>query len=187
MSSFLCYLWYLDLLSSQSSFINIITSRDVFMFPFSVLCYFLGSVHPRACSHLTMTTGWQTLPCKWEHFYFFLHPTPTPSAPDSYSHMVLGMENFCSYQIGPTNHLKICGNHITAASLVFFLTFKIYLAEPGLSCGMWDVVPQPGTELGSPALGAWILATEPLGSPTESDFSRVFKIVKNTNGNDYST
>ena len=52
---------------------------------------------------------------------------------------------------------------------------------------MWDVVPQPGTELGSPALGAWILATEPPGSPTESDFSRVFKIVKNTNGNDYST
>lgn len=128
-SSFLCYLWYLDLLSSQSTFINIITSRDVFMFTFSLLCYFLGSVHPQASSHLTMTTGWQTLSCKWEHFYSFLHPTRTPSAPDSfsYSHMVLGMENFCSYQISPKNHLKICGNHITAASLVFFLTFKTYL------------------------------------------------------------
>lgn len=128
-SSFLCYLWYLDLLSPQSTFINIITSRDVFMFTFSLLCYFLASVHPRASSHLTMTTGWQTLSCKWEHVYSFLHPTLTPSVPDSfsYSHMVLGMENFCSYQIGPTNHLKIWGNHITAASLVFFLIFKIYL------------------------------------------------------------
>lgn len=36
-------------------------------------------------------------------------------------------------------------------------------------------------------MGAWILATEPPGSPAESDFSRVFKIVKNTNGNDYSS
>ena len=33
----------------------------------------------------------------------------------------------------------------------------IYLAAPGLSCGMWDLVPWPGIKPGSPALGAWSL------------------------------
>lgn len=124
-SEFFLMLSVIFRLAQSSTFINIITSRDVFMFTFSLLCYFLASVHPQASSHLTMTTGWQTPSCKWEHFYSFLHSTPTPLAPDAfcYSHMVLGMENFCSYQIGPTNHLKTCGNHITAASLVFFLIF----------------------------------------------------------------
>lgn len=120
-SSFLCYLWYLDLLSPQSTFINIITSRDVFMFTFSLLCYFLASVHPRASSHLTMTTGDRHCPVSGSTFIPFSTRPSLPSVPDSfsYSHMVLGMENFCSYQIGPTNHLKIWGN-LTAASLVFF-------------------------------------------------------------------
>ena len=30
----------------------------------------------------------------------------------------------------------------------------IYLAAPGLSCSMWDLVPWPGIEPGPPALGA---------------------------------
>ena len=31
--------------------------------------------------------------------------------------------------------------------------FFIYLAEPSLSCGMWDLVSGPGIEPGPPALG----------------------------------
>ena len=47
---------------------------------------------------------------------------------------------------------------------LFFLFFKcsfvylIYLSALGLSCGMWDLVPWPGIELGRPALGAWSLS-----------------------------
>ena len=38
-----------------------------------------------------------------------------------------------------------------------FSTLKkfIYLAVPGVSCGMWDLVPWLGIEPGLPALGAW--------------------------------
>ena len=50
---------------------------------------------------------------------------------------------------------------------VFFLTsIFIYLATPGLSCGMQDLVPWPEIEPWLPALGAWSL--KPLdhqGSP----------------------
>ena len=35
---------------------------------------------------------------------------------------------------------------------------NIYLAMPGLSCSMWDLVPWPGIEPGSPALGAWSIS-----------------------------
>ena len=34
----------------------------------------------------------------------------------------------------------------------------IYLAVPGLICGMWDLVPWPGMEPRSPVLGAWSLS-----------------------------
>ena len=37
---------------------------------------------------------------------------------------------------------------------------QIYLAPPGLSCGMWDLVPWPGIKSGTPALEPWSLATE---------------------------
>ena len=40
---------------------------------------------------------------------------------------------------------------------VFPFYFKIYLAVPGLSCGMQDLIPRPGIEPGPPALGAWSL------------------------------
>ena len=46
--------------------------------------------------------------------------------------------------------------HIAFFSLVFF--FLIFLTVPGLSCGMWDLVPKPGTELRSPALGVGSLS-----------------------------
>ena len=39
-----------------------------------------------------------------------------------------------------------------------FHLFPFNLAAPGLSCGMWDLVPWPGTELGLPALVAWGLS-----------------------------
>ena len=34
----------------------------------------------------------------------------------------------------------------------------LYLAVPGLSCSMRDLVPRPGIEPGPPALGAWSLS-----------------------------
>ena len=40
---------------------------------------------------------------------------------------------------------------------VFFKKIFIYLAVLGVSCGMQDLVPWPGIEPGSPALGAWSL------------------------------
>ena len=42
--------------------------------------------------------------------------------------------------------------HIAADS--FFFNYYFYLAELGLSCSMWDLVPWPGIEPGPPALGA---------------------------------
>ena len=35
----------------------------------------------------------------------------------------------------------------------FFLFIYVYLASPGLSWSMWDLVPQPGIEPRFPALG----------------------------------
>ena len=40
-------------------------------------------------------------------------------------------------------------------SIFFFL---IFLTVPGLSCGMWDLVPKPGIELRPPALGVGSLS-----------------------------
>ena len=43
--------------------------------------------------------------------------------------------------------------------LVAFFFFNIYyLAAPGLSCSMWDLVPWPGVASRPPALGAWSLS-----------------------------
>ena len=39
-------------------------------------------------------------------------------------------------------------------SISFFKKI-FYLAAPGLSSGMWDLVPQPGIKPGPPALGVW--------------------------------
>ena len=40
----------------------------------------------------------------------------------------------------------------------FFFFFLIFLTVPGLSSGMWDLVPRPGIELRPPALGVWSLS-----------------------------
>ena len=37
-------------------------------------------------------------------------------------------------------------------------TLFIYLVMMGLSCGMWDLIPQLGTEPRISALGAWSLS-----------------------------
>ena len=41
------------------------------------------------------------------------------------------------------------------ADISFLKKIIYYLAVPGLSCGMWDLVPWPGIEPGLSALGAW--------------------------------
>ena len=46
---------------------------------------------------------------------------------------------------------------ITPQDKIFIYLF-IYLAASGLSCSMWDLVPQPGMEPGPPALGAQSLS-----------------------------
>ena len=38
--------------------------------------------------------------------------------------------------------------------IFFYFLIFIYLAVPGLSCSMWDLVPWPGMEPGSPPLEA---------------------------------
>ena len=42
--------------------------------------------------------------------------------------------------------------------IIYFELKKIYLAAPSHSCGMWDLVPRPGIELGPPALGTQSLS-----------------------------
>ena len=52
---------------------------------------------------------------------------------------------------------SVCGSHYYAILMFSFFFFKyllIYLAVPGLSCGMWDLVPWWGIERRPPTLGA---------------------------------
>ena len=54
---------------------------------------------------------------------------------------------------GSTEGLSKCQafkDYLDACSLFFF---SFNLAGPGLSCGMWNLVPQPGIEPRPPALG----------------------------------
>lgn len=54
----------------------------------------------------------------------------------------------------------------TYAFFVFLCLVFIYLAVPGLSCGMWDIVPRSGIEPGPPTFGVWSLSHwTPQGSP----------------------
>ena len=46
--------------------------------------------------------------------------------------------------------------HVSFLFICFYLF--IYLAAPGLSCCMWDLVPWPGNEPRPPAFGAWSLS-----------------------------
>ena len=52
----------------------------------------------------------------------------------------------------------VCINCFGTFYYFFLHLLFIYLAEPGLSWGMWDLVPQPEFEPGCPALGAQSLS-----------------------------
>ena len=57
----------------------------------------------------------------------------------------------------------VCG----ADQLLLYLFLNVYLfihlAPPGLSCGMWDLIPSPGIEPGTPVLGARSLSHRTTG------------------------
>ena len=63
-----------------------------------------------------------------------------------------------------------------------FWVFKkyvfIYLSALGLSCGMWDLVPQPGIKPGPPALGVWSQPLDHQGSPWLLCFNDIFPDYK---------
>ena len=64
-------------------------------------------------------------------------------------------------------------SYIIWSKLVFFLIFIfIYLAAPGLSCSMWDLVPWPENEPRPPALGAWSLSHWTTSEVPEASFIR---------------
>ena len=53
-------------------------------------------------------------------------------------------------------HFHIYPPYLLAFFYSFFFQFLfIYMAVPSLICGLWDLVPWPGIEPGSPALGTW--------------------------------
>ena len=68
---------------------------------------------------------------------------------------------FIIFQLNPFKDLLkilvITTNIFTHYLLLFLLKKKnfIYVAAPGLSCGMWDLVLCPGIKPGAPALGVW--------------------------------
>ena len=47
---------------------------------------------------------------------------------------------------------------VSQLGFFFFFLIFIYLTGPGLSCGMWDLVPRPEITPRSPAWGAWSLS-----------------------------
>ena len=56
----------------------------------------------------------------------------------------------------PTTRITV-SSIISAFKIYIYLILSlfIYLATPGLSCSMWDLVPWAGIEPGPPALGLW--------------------------------
>ena len=65
-----------------------------------------------------------------------------------------------SWTIKKAEHQRIDAFKLWSWKTPFFSFFKvfIYLPVPGLSCGMWDLVPWPGIKLGPPALGEWSIS-----------------------------
>ena len=53
-------------------------------------------------------------------------------------------------------HFRVSGRNSLSPGVIFLLLLRLYLAAPGLSCGMWDLVT--GDQTQSPALGAWSLS-----------------------------
>ena len=52
--------------------------------------------------------------------------------------------------------LQCCVGTPSSEQCLFFSS--IYLSVPGLSCGMWDLVPGPGIEPRPPAFRVWSLS-----------------------------
>ena len=50
-------------------------------------------------------------------------------------------------------------NYVALPDWIFLIFIFIYLATLGLDSTIWDLVPWPGIEFGSAALGVQILAT----------------------------
>ena len=60
-------------------------------------------------------------------------------------------------------HFRVSGRNSPSPGVIFLLLLPLYLAAPGLSCGMWDLVTCPGIK---PSPLHWehgVLATGPLG------------------------
>ena len=47
--------------------------------------------------------------------------------------------------------------HSRPSKKSYLFIYLFVLAAPGLSCGVWDLVPRPGIEPGPPAWGTWSL------------------------------
>lgn len=56
--------------------------------------------------------------------------------------------------------------HCPALFIIFTLIYFLYVAAPGLSCGIWDPVPSPGIEPSPPALSR-VLPLDHRGSPVQ--------------------
>ena len=48
---------------------------------------------------------------------------------------------------------NIHGLQLAGITYIYIYIYFIHLAVLSLGCNMWDLVPWPGIELGSPALG----------------------------------
>ena len=85
-------------------------------------------------------------------------PISLASFPAPFSQNLYHFGLCCSSQAALSFH-RLLKHAVSFAQHVFFffLTF-IYLAAPGLSCSMWDLVPWPGMEPKLPALGVQSLS-----------------------------
>ena len=53
---------------------------------------------------------------------------------------------------------KLRKKHHYILKMCIFIYLFMHMAVPGLSCGMWDLVPQLGIQYGPPDLGIWRLS-----------------------------
>ena len=89
---------------------------------------------------------WSGLPC--------LPPRDLPEAaiePPSPASPALQVDSLLLSHWGSPSYVQ------SMCQFLSFLMF-IYLATPGLRCGMWDLVSRLGMEPWPPALGAWSLS-----------------------------
>ena len=79
-----------------------------------------------------------------------------------------------NYQTGIKWKVKVPFPNTTILNFKYLFLF-IYLAAQGLSCGMWDLVPQPGIK---PRAQHWELTVLATGPPGESLFWILIGISK---------